>query len=253
MANTIEYGQGAVNNTIGWGQGAKVGSSFSNTLSTRFDGVDDYVDLGSGSTVADGGQFTLSFWINGAAASSGGSTYLFSADYYKLHTFWILQSSNIQWMNINGIRQNLSIGVLDSNWHHILIVFNPTGADQTIRCFTDGANEVNVSTDFRYAVSSTTYIGGLRYIGNRGGGSYNGLNGAIDEFAAWDSDESSNLSSIYNGGVPSNLNDLNNPPSTYLRMGDGDTFPTLTDNGSGGNDGTMTNMTSGNIVSDVPT
>jgi len=27
MANTIEYGQGAVNNTIGWGQGAKVGTS----------------------------------------------------------------------------------------------------------------------------------------------------------------------------------------------------------------------------------
>ena len=222
---------------------------FLNTRSLSFDSVDDYVDLGSGSTVANGGQFTLSFWINGSAASSGGQTYLFSADYYNLHNTWVLQSSNLQWMNINGVRGNLSIGVLDSNWHHILIVFNPTGADQTIRCFTDGANEVNVSTDYRYAASSTTYIGGLRYIGNRGGGSYNGLNGLIDEFAAWDSDESSNLSSIYNGGVPNNLNDLNNPPSTWLRMGDSDTFPTLTDNGSGGNNGTINGAT---IVEDVP-
>ena len=39
---------------------------------------------------------------------------------------------------------------------------------------------------------------------------------------------------------------------SWWRMGDGDTFPTLTDNGSGGNDGTMTNMSSGNIVEDVP-
>ena len=216
---------------------------FVNLQSILLDGVDDYVDLGSGSTVADGGQFTLSFWIKGGAAASGGSTYLFSADYYKLHTFWVLQSSNIQWMNINGTRKNLSMGVLDSNWHHILIVFNPTGADQTIRCFTDGANEVNVSTDYRYAASSTTYIGGLRYIGNRGGGSYNGLNGAIDEFAVWDSDESSNLSNIYNGGVPNNLNALSSPPVNWYRMGDGNggTGSTVTDQGTGGVNGTLTN------------
>ena len=36
MANTIGYGQGAVNNTNSWGQGAKVGSpSFSNTQSIQ--------------------------------------------------------------------------------------------------------------------------------------------------------------------------------------------------------------------------
>ena len=155
------------------------GSSFTNTKSIALDSVDDYVDLGSGSTVADGGQFTFSFWIKGATAASSGTTYLFSADYYNLNSFWLLQGSNIQWMNINGVRKNLSIGVLDNNWHHILIVFNPTGANQTIRCFTDGANEVNVSTDYRYSITSTTYIGGLRYIGNRGGGSYNGLNGCL--------------------------------------------------------------------------
>ena len=45
--NTIEYGQGAVNNTIGWGQGAKVGSSFSNLKSIELDGVDDFVNIGT--------------------------------------------------------------------------------------------------------------------------------------------------------------------------------------------------------------
>ena len=47
-----------------------------------------------------------------------------------------------------------------------------------------------------------------------------------------------------------NLTDLN--PIAWYRMGDGDTYPTITDNGSGGNDGTMTNMDAGDIVSDVP-
>jgi molybdopterin/thiamine biosynthesis adenylyltransferase len=62
--------------------------SFSNKFSVAFDGTDDHIDLGASSTVADGGQFSFSFWIKGKAAASGGQTYLFSADYYNLHTFW---------------------------------------------------------------------------------------------------------------------------------------------------------------------
>jgi len=75
--------------------------------------------------------------------------------------------------------------------------------------------------------------------------------GNIDEVALWNTDESANVSSIYNSGVPNNLNDLSNPPLSWWRCGDGDTSPTLTDNGSGGNDGTMTNFTT--FSTDVPT
>ena len=115
MANTIGYGQGAVNNTNAWGQGAKVGSpSFSNLQSLEFDGIDDYVDLGSSSTVADGGQFSFSFWIKAAPAPSTGQTYLFSANYYNLHTFWVVNGTDFRWLNINNTPKNLSLGVLDN-------------------------------------------------------------------------------------------------------------------------------------------
>ena len=40
-------------------------------------------------------------------------------------------------------------------------------------------------------------------------------------------------------------------PVSWWRCGDGDTSPTLTDNGSGGNDGTMTNFST--FSTDVPT
>ena len=82
------------------------------------------------------------------------------------------------------------------------------------------------------------------------GGVYS--NGAIDEVAIFSTELSaSDVTSIYNSGVPNDLSSLS--PISWWRMGDGDTFPTLTDNGSGGNNGTMTNMTSGNIITDVPT
>ena len=72
----------------------------------------------------------------------------------------------------------------------------------------------------------------------------------VDEFAVWNNDQSANISSIYNGGTPNDLTSLN--PVSWWRMGDADTFPTITDNGSGGNNGTMTNMDAGDIVSDTP-
>jgi len=223
-----------------------------NFKSLLFDGVNDYIDLGASSTVADGGQFSLSFWIKGTSqVGTYTAHYLFSADYYNLNTFWIITGTNLQWMNLNASKKDLSVGVLDDSWHHILIIWNPDSADSTIRCFTDGTNEVNVSTDWRFASSNPlNYNGALRYIGNRGGGTFNGFNGNVDEFAVWNNDQSANISSIYNGGTPNDLTSLN--PVSWWRMGDADTFPTITDNGSGGNNGTMTNMDAGDIVSDTP-
>ena len=77
--------------------------------------------------------------------------------------------------------------------------------------------------------------------------------GKIDEVSAFDSVLSAeNITSIYNSGVPNDISSLN--PVLWFRMGDDteDVFPTIKDKGSGGNDGTMTNMSSDDIVEDVP-
>jgi hypothetical protein len=72
----------------------------------------------------------------------------------------------------------------------------------------------------------------------------------IDEVSLFNSELSANdITSIYNSGVP---NDIKQSFAlSWWRCGDGDTSPTLTDNGSGGNDGTMTNFTT--FSTDVPT
>jgi hypothetical protein len=60
----------------------------------------------------------------------------------------------------------------------------------------------------------------------------------------------SKIQRIYNDGVPLNLSSLE--PRNWWRMGDGDTHPTIKDHGIESNDGTMTNMGSGDITADTP-
>ena len=78
-------------------------------------------------------------------------------------------------------------------------------------------------------------------------------NTKIDEFAIWSSDESANIIDIYNSGAPQDLSVLDDPAVHWWRMGDGDTFPFLSDSGTASNlIMTMQNMNVGDIVSDVP-
>ena len=75
----------------------------------------------------------------------------------------------------------------------------------------------------------------------------------VDELALFDSDQSSNASTLYNSGVPFDLSTLSTEPKHWWRMGDGDTYPNLQDNGTEANcTFVMYNMTSSDIVSDVP-
>ena len=75
----------------------------------------------------------------------------------------------------------------------------------------------------------------------------------VDELALFDSDQSANVSDIYNSGVPFDLSTLGTQPKHWWRMGDGDTYPYLQDNGTEANCiFQMYNMTAADIVSDVP-
>jgi hypothetical protein len=94
----------------------------------------------------------------------------------------------------------------------------------------------------------------LLQIGRKGEGTgYIRSGGRIDEVAVWDNDQSANISSIYNGGSPSDLSMLSTEPNHWWRTGDGDTYPYLQDSGTSANCiFQMYNMTSADIVSDVP-
>ena len=76
------------------------------------------------------------------------------------------------------------------------------------------------------------------------------FDGNIDEVTIYNAElTSGEVTTLYNSGTPSEPSTTN--LVSYYKMGDGDTYPTITDN-QGSNNGTMTNMGSEDIVLDTP-
>lgn len=126
----------------------------------------------------------------------------------------------------------------DGQWHNYIGVNDGTN----LKLYIDGVLN-NSNTDG----SNGTTVNAASKIGSRWNGA-NNFSGSIDEVAIFDTDQSANAFTI-GGTIPTDLTLYN--PLSWWRCGDNDTSPTLTDNGSGGNDGTMTNFST--FSTDVPT
>lgn len=239
MANTIEYGQGAVNNTIGWGQGAKVGSSFSNLKSIALDGVDDFVDCGSGSSLQITNTLSISAWVkttdtNYISIYGKGNSVAQADTYVRMQNTGVIRA----FLNNNAINVTGTTAINDGSWHHVMFVYVPS---TSMTIYVDGSQDAQNTTSIPSAINNNYSDVSL--------GRFQKWLGNLDEVAVWNSDQSANASAIYNSGVPNDIASLS--PLSWWRCGDGDTAPTLTDNGSGGNDGTMTNFST--FSTDVPT
>lgn len=267
--NNIEWGQGAVNNTNDWGKakanstnnfGAVYDSSPSgdtnltggsaglaqidNVKSVEFDGIDENITI-TETTISR--TSTISLWFNWADGVGlnillGGN----AQNYFGLRSV----SGNLKFF-IDGfpssptseIQTNESFTV--NTWYHLAIVQTETPSVAT--CYVNGVNKGNFNNGSRQLVIDKigqwhTYL------------NYN-FNGLIDEVAIFNTAlTEEEVVSIYDKtetGKTADLNTLSTPPVAWYRMGDGDTYPTITDN-AGSNDGTMTNMSSSNIVEDTP-
>lgn len=233
--------------------------SFSNTKSLAFDGVDEYVDIYNGTSGAGPIQFTasddfsISAWVKTSSLSS--TNYILSFRGTALIWFNTLATSG----NIRArlyLRDNSSNVVTISTfnnstgwitadaWTNIIATRN--GTTKELNIYLNGTQAQTTTTDTTtddFTLYDKFSIGN----DNFGGGRY-WYNGNIDEVAIFDSVV--DVASVYNSGTPDSLTSLS--PLLWYRNGDGDTYPTLTDNGSGGNDGTMINMESGDFVNDVP-
>ena len=225
-------------------------SAWTNTKSIIFDGVDDYVTMGNPTELQITGALSISFWYKSSA-----STDQFAVGKDGLGTF----RSFAVWTNSYGAPQNINFYVFssgaitqvfsssnynDGNWHNVTCIFIPS---TSLSIYVDGVLDGTNTTSIPASIDNTTanfdlgalYSGSPLYL----------FNGNLDEVAVWNTDQTSNVSTIYNSGTPQDLASLT--PQNYWRCGDGDTFPTLTDN-AGSNNGTMTNMTAGDIVADTP-
>jgi len=220
-----------------------VAPSFSNLKSLVFDGVDDFVDCGSISAINSASTVSISYWGKKSAAINkdlGVGTLITSSNGIWLQWY---TDNNIYFTVRNGSITTTSYSLTgDTNWHNIIGVYNGSNS----KIYVDGSL---VATGTSVPSSLSSNAGNNFKIGSIGSGFF--TSGNIDEVAVFNSELSaSNVTSIYNSGSPADLTSLS--PISWWRNGDSDTYPTLNDNGSGSNNGTMTNMTSGDIVTDVP-
>ena len=280
MANTIDWGKGAVENTIEWGQGASdntinwgksqtlspsgetniTGSggtpAFANTKSILLDSSNsDFVTMGNVSSldfdITD--AFSISAWIksNGSGQMDIASKALNAFNKNKGYQFYETDGKLIFIMtpNINSFgKLQIRTGneITDNTWHHVAVTYNGNGLNAGLNLYVNGASPTVVrSGTLTLSVANTSEFN----LGARANSEVF-WNGNLDEVSVFNLELSaSDITTIYGTGVPNDISGLS--PLSWWRCGDGDTSPTLTDNGSGGNNGTMTNFTT--FSTDVPT
>ena len=234
-------------------------SSFTNTKSIQLDGVDDYVDCGNDSSLNLTSQITWSAWVKFNALNNAvnygivsnfdpNEGYNYTFIYYPSTT----SSSRKLRLRINSSSGSLSgyydtsVDLSDNQWHHVAFSFDGTTNANGIKVYVDGVN-VNSFTSSNAGIFSSS---GSTLIGAYQTASWF-ANANIDEVSVFNSALSqSDVTAIYGGGNPSSLSSYSSLVS-WWRCGDGDVSPILTDNGSGGNNGTMTNFST--FSTDVPT
>jgi len=225
------------------------------------------VSNGSGSSDA----WSISFWYKASTNTQGQTIFYFgdndanNGGYIQLmqlnnggqKSLRLRYGSNNNRLNI----QTVFGSITPNTWQHILVTYDggTTGSSSgsisdyysRFKIFIDGSVQTTNNSNNNYGWTSGIDADNFR-IGRFTSGNYM-RDCRVDELAIFDSDQSSNISSIYNGGSPFDLSTLTTEPNHWWRMGDGDTYPNLQDNGTAANCVfVMYNMTAADIVNDVP-
>lgn len=249
-----------------------VSSSFSNTKGVSF-GTSMY--LGANAALLDatlgrsangagsGDAWTISLWVKPATISGGQTIFYYgSADTTNggLLDLRITSSGKLRFQYgsaNNHIRlTSTNVEFSANTWTHLLVSYDggTTGASSAdvnnyygrFGVYIDGAQITTVNTHNNYGWSGAVSGQNLR-VGRLSSGNYLTSGTKVEEIAIWSSDQSGNVSAIYNSGTPFDLTTLTTGPAHWWRMGDGDTYSVIQDN-VGTAHFVMYNMTASNIV-----
>ncbi len=257
-----------------------VTSTYANTKSVQFnqqdwmganasllDGVLGRASNGAGS----GDAWTIHMWFKGGTYTSNSQTIFYFGDNDITNSGHLLmryrggdKSLRLQYGSSNNyLRWNGADNLLAAGtWKHVVVTYDggTTGSGSgsvsdyysRFTVFVDGSDVTSGGTwsNSNYGWSGGIDADNLR-VGRYDGGAYMRNSCRIDELAIWDSDQSGNISSLYNSGNTHDLSDLAASPSHWWRMGDGDTYSNILDN-VGNAHFVMYNMTAADIVTDAP-
>ena len=251
-----KLGEQARYNGTDWLIPNSLSSNYSN-FSFDFDGVDDYIDIPIGASVAGEAEVSISVWINPNTISGNNDRIFDEVTSTVTHTRLGLERDGVtitmKWRDAandpTGTAGTISTGnVLTVGvWTHIVGVYDSSSNEQKI--YIDGVLNVTGTTTID-ALGTSTSAG--TWIGSDYG-SINAINAIISNVAVFDSAlTSGNVTTIYNSGKPADLTSLS--PISWWRLGEDASFSTNWNvpDQIGSNDGTSANMTLADLVGDAP-
>jgi hypothetical protein len=257
--------------------------SFANSKSIQFQNQDylganasllDSVLGRAGNGSGSGDAWSVSFYFKAGTSSNNNQTifYFGSNDVNNGNHIKVTYQGGIS----NGRNINFKYGsnfnylnlitplssVPQNSWCHVMITYDggTTGSSSgsindyysRFKIYIDGNQQTTSNFNLNYG-NTTSLSGQNLRLGRYNSSAYMRNSCKIDELAIFDSDQSGNISSIYNSGAPFDLSTLGTQPKHWWRMGDGDTYPLLQDSGTEANCVfQMYNMTVADIVNDVP-
>ena len=250
-SSTISLGLGLGGGKAATSSGSPSGGGLSpigNQYSVSLDGANDYIDCGGASDFSfnngsgTDSAFSISAWVKFDNTDKarlvskdnglGSREYLFGTNNTNKVNMILGTGSN----NLD-IRNNATINT--SDWFHIVATYDGSKSISGLKVY------VNADASSLSDVSVGTYAGMPLSTGNldigRFGNGHSFFNGLVDEVAVFSRELTADeVSSIYALNM-ANLAPLS--PLAWWRMGDNDSGSgsTVTDQGSGGNNGSLEN------------
>lgn len=214
-------------------------SMLMNAYSVDFDGTNDYVDTGLTPNASNGvsvaANATLSYWCN--MDNFTGDQVCGCHDSKRFYLGFDDNNALFGVANAYKNSTSISLHIATGTWMHLALVaeggtatYYLNGVSRDTLTYTQNAGMYDPTDDI--------FIGGVSHSAS----ATNFMEGFIDEVAVFNSALSAaQVASIYNGGKPQSLASYN--PVGWWRMGDNDggTGSTITDQGSGENNGNLVN------------
>jgi len=208
-------------------------AAFTNTSSVDLDGTNDHISVPSSTDFDFGtGAFSFSMWFYVTDTNLYGGL-IYRSSGYRIKFQNGDQDIKFEIGSFRPFVVQHGSSLLNA-WHHLVCVGDRSAGK--MKGYLDGGTplESNMASTVSLSASGQPLLIGQHLTFY--------LDGLVDEFSIFDyALSATDVSNIYNSGVPNDISSLS--PIAWWRMGDNDggTGTTITDQGSGGNNGTLQN------------
>jgi hypothetical protein len=220
-------------------------------------------------TNGDGNAWTISMWVKPSSTTSTQTLMVYGAlDDYNNGAITLKQSGGTTLvLNYGTVYNNIILvagnSFVANTWQHVMITFDggTTGVDPNqssayysrFNIYVDGVLKSNIGvasgSGFDGVMSGANTSDNIFRFGKANNVHNNYFDGIMNQMAIWNSDQTSNVATIYNSGATQDLSQLASAPAHYYEIETGVT--TITDIAGSANL-TGYNFIAANLVSDTP-